>query len=288
MDATNERQNTPALSPYRELLFDGDQLVAVILDGDGVAMPVRVICQVLGLDVAGQNERIQNHEVLSQGLRVVRVRQGNQLRSMAALLHRYIPFWLATISPNQVNAAARPKLVRYQTELVDVLAALYGGELPTATADATPTTLASLHHDLRAALREARLTREALAAFQEQHLSQLQSHDEQLADHGDQLSRLNGVVDDVMQQLAQHTITAAQQAVISSAIKRLALRYKQQTGKEIFGRLFGQFCTYFAVPRYPLLPASRYDDALDWIRSQAHALLPDDPDAAPPLQASLL
>lgn len=43
-----------ATSPYRELQFDGDQLVAVILEGDGVAVPVRLVCAALGLDVGSE------------------------------------------------------------------------------------------------------------------------------------------------------------------------------------------------------------------------------------------
>src|SRR5436309_848407 len=97
--------------------------------GDRVAVPVRLVCQALGLDVGSQSERLQSHDVLSMGLRIVRIRQGNQLRPVVALLHRYIPFWLATISPKEVKPEVRPKPVRYQTELVDVLAALYGNDL---------------------------------------------------------------------------------------------------------------------------------------------------------------
>src|SRR5262245_3205246 len=128
-DTSSPDPTVPQVSPYRELQFDGDRLVAVILEGDGVAVPVRLVCQALGLDVGSQSERLQSHDVLSMGLRIVRIRQGNQLRPVVALLHRYIPFWLATISPNEVKLEVRPKLVRYQIELVDVLAALYGNDL---------------------------------------------------------------------------------------------------------------------------------------------------------------
>ena len=36
------------------------------------------------------------------------------------------------------------------------------------------------------------------------------------------------------------------------------------------------------------LPAGKYDAALDWLRAKAQDYLPDDPDALPPLQESLL
>ena len=140
------------LARFEEVRFDNDQLLAVILEGDGVAVPVRTICQALGLDIDSQSAKLREHEVLSQGLRVVRVPRGRQLTSVVAILHKYIPFWLATIVPGQVKAAARPKLIRYQIELVDILAALYGGELRMALPVTADATLAALQQRVADAL----------------------------------------------------------------------------------------------------------------------------------------
>ncbi|MCG8352844.1 MAG: hypothetical protein MI924_34200 [Chloroflexales bacterium] len=282
----------PARSPYREIQFDGDQIVAVLLEGEGTAVPVRVICQALGLDVASQSERIQAHEVLARGLRIVRIRQGSQLRSVAALLHRYIPFWLATISPHQVDEAVRPKLVRYQTELVDVLAALYSSEWQPTMQPSSEPAVEALQQALAQALTDLRLTREALLALQQQQTSQgqqLVEHQERLGSHDAQIAQVEGMMDEVLEQLARHTtITGPQQEAISRAIKRLAIRYQKRTGKEIFGKLFGEFCMHFGTPKYGLLPAGKYDEAMNWIAQQASELLPDDPEAQSPRQEALL
>jgi hypothetical protein len=297
--ADQNESNIPQVSPYRELQFDGDQLVAVVIEGDGVAVPVRLICQALGLDIGSQSERLQEHEVLSQGLRIVRIRQGRQLRPVVALLHRYIPFWLATIAPSQVGPNVRPKLVRYQTELVDILAALYGADPQPLTPSTADSTLASLQQAMAAALTELRLTREAILALQHQQATQdqriidqesrVENQAQQIEAHQRQLTHIEGVVDDMLTQLAHHTtITGPQQEVISRAIKRLATRYKRKHGQEIFGRLFAQFCMDFGTPKYGLLPAGKYDAALDWLRHKALELLPDDPEALPPLQEALL
>lgn len=282
----------PARSPYREIQFDGDQIVAVLLEGEGTAVPVRVICQALGLDVASQSERIQAHEVLARGLRVVRVRQGSQLRSVAALLHRYIPFWLATISPHQVDEAVRPKLVRYQTELVDVLAALYSSEWQPTMQPSSEPAVAALQQAFAQALTDLRLTREALLELQQQQTSQgqqLVEHQERLGSHDSQIAQVEGMMDEVLEQLARHTtITGPQQEAISRAIKRLATRYQKRTGKEIFGKLFGEFCMHFGTPKYGLLPAGKYEEAMNWIAQRASELLPDDPEAQSPIQEALL
>jgi hypothetical protein len=181
-DAETPDSAVPEVSPYRDLQFDGDRLVAVILE-DGVAVPVRLVCLALGLDIGSQSERLQSHDVLATGLRIVRIRQGKQLRPVVALLHRYIPFWLATVNPKEVKADVRPKLVRYQTELVDVLAALYGNDMRAITATSADPTLAALQQSMAQALTELRLTREAILAFQQQQ----QAQDTQLADHGERI-----------------------------------------------------------------------------------------------------
>src|SRR5205085_1493110 len=165
-DKQAEQTGTPA--PFEEIEFDGDHLVAVVLEGEGVAVPVRAICLTLGLDIKAQSDRLRDHEVLAQGLRVVRVPHEGRMRSLVAILHKYIPFWLATIVPSQVSEAARPKLVRYQIELVDLLAALYTGDVRTSLPVPADSATAALHQRLADAIREVRLALEALITTQHQ------------------------------------------------------------------------------------------------------------------------
>lgn len=266
----------------QEVQFDEDRLIAVILDGEGVAVPVREICRALGLDIDAQSSRLREHEVLAQGLRVVRVRYHDRMRSIVAILHKYIPFWMATISPHQVSEAVRPKLVRYQIELVDLLATLYGSELSGALPTATDRSSAALQRRLLDALTEVRLAREALLALQQQVQDQVQSHEVRL-------TAVEGLMDDLQTQIAYHTtITGPQQEVLKRGLQRLAARYERRTGQEVYARLFSQFCLDLGTPKYGLLPAGKYDAALAWLRRKAEELLPDDPEALPPLQEALL
>jgi hypothetical protein len=266
----------------QEIQFDEDRLIAVILDNEGVAVPVREICRALGLDIDTQSARLREHEVLSQGLRVVRIRYGDRMRSIVAILHKYIPFWMATITPGLVNETSRPKLVRYQIELVDLLAAIYSGDMRAALPVPADRVSNALQQRLSDAIQEVRLAREALLAAQQQTHEQLQSHEVRL-------TAVEGLMDDLQEQIASHTtITAAQREVIQRSLKRIAVRYERRTGKDIFGLLFSQFCLDLGTPKYGLLPAGKYDAALDWLRAKAQDYLPDDPDALPPLQESLL
>ncbi|KAB8332804.1 hypothetical protein SD80_016945 [Scytonema tolypothrichoides VB-61278] len=263
---------------FQTITFDDDQLIAVILDGDGVAVPVRAISQALGLDPRYQLERLRQHDVLVTGLREVRMPHGGRLQVVVALLARFIPFWLATVTPAQVDTVMRPKLVRYQNELVDVLNRLYGQELaPSRATPADPAT-AELYRRLDELFVELRLTRELLRDQQKVEAAQ-----------DARLEGLETAVDDLQQQILQHTaITPAQQEVLKRGIKRIAVRYKQRTGGDRYALLFAQFCKALGTPRYDALPAHLYPSALDWIEEQARALLPDDPEALPPRQETLL
>jgi hypothetical protein len=266
----------------QEIPFEEDRLIAVILEGEGIAVPVREICRTLGLDIDTQSARLREHEVLSQGLRVVRIRYGDRMRSVVAILHKYIPFWMATITPGLVAEHVRPKLVRYQIELVDLLAAIYGGELQGVLPAPADTVTTALQQRLVDAITEVRLAREALLASQQEVREQIDSHEIRL-------TAAEGLMDELQAQIASHTtITAAQREVIQRAIKRIAVRYEQRTGKDDFGLLFSQFCVDLGTPKYGLLPAGKYDAALDWLRQKAAEYLPNDPDALPPLQEALL
>lgn len=261
--------------------FAGDELIAAVLEGEGVAVPVRMVCNALGLDPESQSASLREHDVLSQGLRVVRVPVEGRIRSVLALMHTHLAFWLATIQPNMVAAAVRPKLVRYQEELVAVLHALYGPNLGEAApaagiTDAVAQQLAARDRELRA-LRAALLD---LVRAQRESTAQL-----------DTLSERVGGVEDLVQELRQIAkISAVQAEYLQRAIKRLATRYKQASGTErnTYELLFAQFKMNLGIPRYDALPAGKYDQALAWLREKAQELLPDDPDALPPLQEQLL
>jgi hypothetical protein len=292
----DEQAPLPARRPaYQEVQFDGDTLIAVTIEGDGVAVPVRTICDALGLDLDVQSAQLRKHPVLSQGLRVINVPMSGRVRSVMAIVHKWIPFWLATISPDLVNEVTRPKLVRYQIEVAYVLAALYGNELGPTPLSNDPAIVA-IQQQLQAALREARIARETYFAGQQQIQqlqgkqeatdARLQAHEEQTTaqfqEQGDLIKDLTERLDELL------TISAAQQQVIKDAILRIATRYQRRHHKDIFARLFSEFCNDLNTPRYSALPATKYDAALAWIRRKAQEYLPDDPEALPPLQEKLL
>jgi hypothetical protein len=264
---------------YHDLEFDGDLLPTAIVQGDGVVLPVRRLCERLGLDARRELDRLRAHDVLVAGLREFRIPLEGRLRVVTGIQHRYLAFWLATVEPSQVqDEEMRQRLNRYQRELVDVLNALYGpdpGQDVPVSADPSVTALQTRVNDL---LVELRLTREALLEIQQD-----------TAPHSEQIAELYDLVDSLQLQVREYVpVTPAQREAIARAIRGLAARYQRTHGKELFGQLFAEFCRAMGTKKYDELPAHKYAEAMAWIQARARRLFPDDPDAVPPTQQSLL
>src|SRR5262249_30280500 len=236
-------QPLPRVEPFD---FHGDPLIAVIVDGHEVVLPIRSVCGALGLDPPSQSERLREHDVLSQGLRIVKIPVGNRVQSVLAINRRYLAFWLATITPSQVSDIARPKLVSYQHELVDMLDALYGTGMAEAAESGVEPSLATINARFAALIAELRITREALLAAQRQTEAKVDAQDVRLSTVeelvGQRLTTIQGQLDEAQQRLLDTVkITAAQQSVIRRAIERLAKRYEKKTGKAIYDMLHMRF-----------------------------------------------
>jgi transposase len=230
---------------------------------------------------------IREHPVLATGLRVVNVSGKRGMRSVAAILHTMIPYWLATIPPNQVNEASRPKLVRYQREVANVLARLFYSGDAVPEAPAADPAVAALQRRMQDALREVRIARDALLLTQQQYTAQI----------GEQQRQIESLADIVGELQEYIPVGPAQSEYIQRSIKHLARRVYQQrkasgatdhSESHFYELLFGRFKLEFKLPRYDALPRKRYEEALAWLQSRAAELLPGDPDALPPRQETLL
>jgi P22_AR N-terminal domain/ORF6C domain len=259
----------------------GEELVAAILVGEGVAVPIRLICQSLGLSPQKQSAILREHDALAPGLRIIRVPIGGRIQSVLAILHTHIAYWLGTILPSEVSAEARPKLVRYQTDLIIVLNALYGPQVDAVLAPgALPTDLHVQYGDIVRQLHTLQETLLSLTSGQRAILNQVDSIDTRLT-----------TIEDVVGDL-QHIqkISAIQAEYIQRAIKRIATRYQQRTKTDInmYERLFAQFKIDMGIPRYDALSAKAYAKAQAWLQQKAEEYLPNDSEALPPAQEQLL
>ena len=129
------------IKPVEEktIIFYDDELTAVQLEGGEIFVPVRRLCENLGLDWTAQRQRINRDEVLAEGLKGVVITttpspsgRGGGPQDMLCLPLDLIPGWLFGIQTGRVKEEIRPKLIRYQRECFRVLWDAFKGEiLPT-------------------------------------------------------------------------------------------------------------------------------------------------------------
>lgn len=98
--------------------FDNDSIEAVP-DGGRVLVPLRPLCERLGLEPGAQRKRLQRHSWACAAMMAVQV--GDQTRELFCLDLDSLPMWLATIDTRRVRPEVRPKLERYQREAARVL-----------------------------------------------------------------------------------------------------------------------------------------------------------------------
>lgn len=124
-----------SLEPIKEVTIDfyGDEIPAalVVIDEAGqqvVYVPVRPLVEYMGLSWSGQRERIIRDPVLSamaQGVRVTRTPEQGGSQVMLCLPLDYINGFLFGINANRVKPELRERLITYQRECYQVLAAAF-------------------------------------------------------------------------------------------------------------------------------------------------------------------
>ncbi len=247
-----------ALLPVEQksVSFYNDEIIAIRASDGAVYVPIRPICENLGVTLAGQRERIHRDPVLSEMVTSVSVTLTQQAREMLCLPLNYIPGWLFGISADRVKPELRDKIIRYQKECFNVLAeAFVEGRL---TADES-------FADLLAGASP-----ETIQAYQvAQAVLQLARNQVMLE------ARLRGVLDDhelrleaVEAQLRLGTaryVTEEQASQISQAVKAVALAQGKKTGRNEFGAVYGELYRKFGITGYKMLPARRFDEAMKFL-----------------------
>jgi hypothetical protein len=112
-----------------EVDFHGDVVVAVetTVNGDAaVYVPLRPICDNLGLDWSAQRRRTMRDAVLGEEVATVAVTATDgKVRDMIALPLDFLAGWLFQINASRVKEEVRDRLIRYQRECHTILSAYF-------------------------------------------------------------------------------------------------------------------------------------------------------------------
>ncbi len=242
----------------RQVEFYGDTVLAVAVEEAGrrsIYVPLRPICELMGIDWSAQFRRLNRDPVLSRRMISVAVTatQDDQSRLMVSLPLDYLNGWLFGINADRVRPELRERVIRYQENCYQVLAdAFREGRL---TTDATDI-LAGVSPETAQAVQ---LAQAVLALARNQALLE---------------SRLGGRLEALEQRLeAVETtlgdpgryVTQEQASMISQAVKAVALALGRKSGRNEHGSVYGELYRRFGVTGYKMLPARRFEETMRWL-----------------------
>ncbi|MDP2400792.1 MAG: phage antirepressor N-terminal domain-containing protein, partial [Actinomycetota bacterium] len=99
-----------------------NQQIQVVTENGQKLVPIKPICEILGIDHVSQKKRIQRDPILSS-VEVMMTSTGADKKQyeMTAIPLQYIFGWLFTIQIERVNEESRPAILSYQRQCYDAL-----------------------------------------------------------------------------------------------------------------------------------------------------------------------
>lgn len=96
--------------------------VDIVSTSDEQLVPIRPICEALGIDANGQKQRIERNEILGPVACIIHATgKDGKTYDMYAIPYMYIFGWLFSIDTFKVSENAREAVLRYQTECYKAL-----------------------------------------------------------------------------------------------------------------------------------------------------------------------
>ncbi len=259
----------------REVTFYDDVILAVKMEDEAVYVPVRPICDLLGVSWNGQRERINRDAVLSDEMRFVRVTRANSSGgnpNVLALPLNMLHGWLFGINASRVKEEIRDKLIRYQRECYNVLSEAFLADKVTARLDPDMEELLNTNSPTAQAYKMIM----AMAQMARQQLlieSRLESAETTITGIDSRVQILEARGGDQSRQ-----IDNAQASRISQAVKAISIELGKRSGRNEFGGVWGELYRRFEISGYRELPAIQFEQAIhflsDWYSSLTNTELP--------------
>jgi hypothetical protein len=243
----------------REVEFYDDTITAVVLETGKIFVPIKPLCDYLGLNWSAQRKRIIRSEVLSQEQGMVVMTTPGGPQDVLALPLDKIPGWLFGISANRVKPELKDKIITYQRECFNVLwEAFQTGRLTSDPASYNSDLPAA--HAYRIAIAVADLARGQLIL------------ESRVQDNVQRIEQLEQAITS-----PGATVTQDQASQISQAVKAVAMKLGEQTGRNEYGGVYGELYRKFGITSYKLLPVSRFQEAMDFLTQWHQSLVGDEP-----------
>src|SRR5260221_2732537 len=128
--AENE-SGQPAKVGQHEVMVPGwrGALVMIVAADGRVYIPLRMLCEVLGIDARQQLDRLREHAVLAQMLsqQYIQTRGGRQ--AVWCIERRGLGFWLGGVQLNKLRSELRDSILALQWAIVDAADRVLFGEV---------------------------------------------------------------------------------------------------------------------------------------------------------------
>jgi hypothetical protein len=238
--------------------FYNDELTAVRANDGQVYVSVRHMCDALGIQrPQRQTDRIKRDEVLNNGLQRVPIMGTRGAQNTYVLRVDLVPLWLTGLETSRIDEDVRDKIIRYKREAAKVLwEAFQEGRL---TTDQSFSDLLEANSPAAQAYKLARAMME-LARNQLLLESRLDTHDKRLGEYERRLEDVEATLGDT-----DRFVTPDQASQISQAVKTVALKLGKKTGRNEYGAVYGELYRKFGVTGYKQLPASKFQQAMNWL-----------------------
>jgi hypothetical protein len=279
----SEQQHVEVIEE-REVEFYGDTILAALARVDGkptIIVPVRPVCEVLGINWPSQWHRIKRDDVLgSTVVEMTTVARDGKRRKMAALPIEHLHGWLFGVSASQVKAEHREKITLYRRECFQVLSAAFSADLLLPDRAAEPNeegmTLAQIR-DLGLAISQMADQQMKLSGRVDENYHLASDAHERLDKAANVIRALQRRMGAVEERLGPgEKITSRQQAELQDRVKGLAhLLTERDPSKNHFQGVWGALNKQMNVASYKDITQDQYDAAVRFLEAWMHTLSDD-------------
>jgi hypothetical protein len=244
----------------RSVDFYGDQVTGAVVASGTIYVPLRPICEYLGLSWGSQRNRIARDDVLHDQIRGVFITNtpgaGGGTQEMLCLPLDLLPGFLFGVSTARIKPELREKITRYRRECFRRLWEAF-----------KPDILGNVTITPPAEQSGAQIAYEMATAIQ--HLARQQLDFEQRLDRSARWAKtIEGRVASIEVQIGSDgQVSEAQAAEIAGAVKTVAHALEVRGAANGYQRVYGELYRRFGVSTYKSLPRSRLQEVLEWLKT---------------------
>lgn len=262
-------ENALVPTEQRQVAFYDDEVTAVFVEENGektIYVPIRPLCNFLGIAWTAQRQRILRDPVLSEEMRPVIVTitgTGQEVETLCLPLD-YLNGFLFGINATRVKEEIRERLIRYQRECYKVLSEAFkeGRLTPDPLFDEL---LQSDSESVQAYKMLQAMVK--LARNQIMIEAKLDTHDLELSDHRQRLEQL-----EITLGAPDYYVTPEQAMQISQAVKAVAHELGKRSKRNEYGGVYGELYRRYKVNSYKHLPKNKFEDAMAWLNEWLNSL----------------